>query len=154
MLAKITRLIIFGFGVGHLPYFPGTWGTIVGMAIFIPSIHFNIYFAVLLWFLLAIFTWREIEKVELSYGKDAPQIVIDEILGVAIPLFLFNDSALSLLSVFILFRLFDIAKPLMINRIQKFEGTPGVIGDDILAGIYTTLVMFTLSYFGILAWPQ
>jgi len=154
MFAKIAQLIIFGFGVGHLPYFPGTWGTLVGMAIFVPSIHFDIFFAVLLWFLLAIITWREIEKVELSFGKDAQQIVVDEILGVAIPLFLFNDSVLSLLLVFFLFRLFDIVKPFMINRIQKFDGTPGVIGDDILAGIYTTLVMLTLSYFGILAWLQ
>lgn len=135
------------FWVGFLKPAPGTWGSLAALPI--------IWFANILWgwqallivtlifSAITVFTAPVYEKM---FGEDPGSMVSDEVAGQAIPFLLITVMAheLSLLVVFlgfILFRLFDIVKPLGINYVEKFHDGWGILLDDILAGFYAFLCL-------------
>lgn len=77
--------------------------------------------------------------------KDPQVVVIDEITGFLIANF-FNQQKLSSLAVaFIVFRFFDIVKVFPANRIEKLPGGFGIVLDDVVAGLYTLVILNTLA---------
>ncbi len=86
-------------------------------------------------------------KVEAEWGKDDKKVVIDEVAGMCISLLLLPATPMYILSALILFRYFDISKPLFIRRMEHFPGGWGVMLDDVLAGIYANLILQVLVYF-------
>lgn len=145
-------------GVGFLPLMPGTFGSLLGIGIyvtlanifrsfrysaelaapevFVAAIHAAILISFLLFCLLGI--WAAGRSVELLGNMDAPQAVIDEVIGQLI-VFLFIPFTTSwwlIAAGFGFFRLFDIWKPYPINYLQSLPGGIGVCADDILAGVY------------------
>jgi phosphatidylglycerophosphatase A len=85
--------------------------------------------------------------MESIWGEDPARVVVDEMVGVWIPLLAVSDGNLyyALLS-FILFRLFDIFKPLGIRKMESFKGGVGIMMDDILAGIYSLILLVGLRW--------
>ncbi len=79
--------------------------------------------------------------VEKEWGHDSNRIVIDEVSGMSISLFLLPQSWIYFSLAFVLFRFFDIIKPLGIRKMETLSGGYGVMGDDLLAGIYTTVIL-------------
>lgn len=79
--------------------------------------------------------------VEQQWGKDSYRVVIDEIAGMCLSLLFIPIHLKSLLAGLFLFRLFDILKPLGIRRLEKLSGGWGVMLDDLLAGLYTNLLL-------------
>ena len=90
-------------------------------------------------------------------NKDPRQIVIDEVLGQAMPLiFIVYLSSKNLINIpieiyyllsFILFRFFDIVKPFPVSYFDKqHKNFFGIIMDDIMAGLYTMLIIYLLSF--------
>lgn len=79
--------------------------------------------------------------IETIWGKDHNRVVIDEVAGMCITLLWVPVTPVNVLLALILFRLFDIFKPLYIRRLEKLPGGWGVMFDDILAGIYANLVL-------------
>jgi len=73
--------------------------------------------------------------------RDPPQIVIDEINGILISFLGIPTDKLILLLGFIIFRLLDATKPYPANRLHRLGGSFGIIGDDIIAGIYTNFTL-------------
>ena len=89
-------------------------------------------------------------EVEPHWGKDDKKVVIDEVAGMMISL-LFIPVTLSSLAVgLVLFRFFDIVKPLYIRRLEKVRGGLGVMLDDVVAGVYANILLQILFYFNIL----
>lgn len=80
-------------------------------------------------------------KVEADWGKDSYRVVIDEVAGMFISLLFIPVDWKWLLTGFVLFRFFDIAKPFYIRRMEAFKGGWGVMLDDVLAGIYANVVL-------------
>lgn len=80
-------------------------------------------------------------EVEADWGKDSSKVVIDEFAGMCISLLLLPVKVEYILTAFILFRFFDITKPLFIRRLEKLPHGWGVMADDLLSGIYTNLIM-------------
>ncbi len=80
-------------------------------------------------------------KVEPLWGKDSYRVVIDEVAGMLVTLLFLPHVALLLLAGFILFRFFDIVKPLFIRRVENMPGGIGVMLDDVLAGIYANIIL-------------
>jgi phosphatidylglycerophosphatase A len=78
-------------------------------------------------------------KVEKAWGHDSNRVVIDEWAGMHLSLILVPISWKTVLAAFILFRFFDILKPLGIRKMEKLPGGWGVMGDDLLAGLYANL---------------
>jgi phosphatidylglycerophosphatase A len=89
-------------------------------------------------------------KVEPYWGKDSYRVVIDEVAGMWVTMLFVPYSLSLMIAGFILFRFFDIVKPLYIRRMEAFEGGWGVMADDVLAGIYANLILQVIVYFHIL----
>ena len=145
---KITdylALAIATCGVGYLPLAPGTFGSLVGVAVFLALTK-----VASIWLLVAIlvFTfagiWAGTRTEELSQRKDPGKIVVDEVAGQLIALFPLVFAAWSMKTVivsFILFRFFDIVKPYPANRLQDLKGGMGVMCDDLVAGAYAAIIV-------------
>ncbi len=92
--------------------------------------------------------WVSSEAEKLFGRKDPGLIVIDEMAGLLMTLLFIPWSAESVVIGFFVFRLMDIAKPFPIRSIEaKLPGGWGVVGDDILAGIYANLVLRVVMKF-------
>lgn len=83
--------------------------------------------------------------------RDAPCIVIDEIVGFQFSMFLVSPAILHIFIGFILFRFFDITKLFPAGLCERrFPGGYGVVGDDIIAGIYANIILLLLvKYLGV-----
>jgi phosphatidylglycerophosphatase A len=79
--------------------------------------------------------------VEVIWGKDHQRVVIDEVAGMCISLLWIPVSPLNVFIALLLFRFFDILKPLFIKRLEKWPGGWGVMFDDVLAGVYANIVL-------------
>jgi phosphatidylglycerophosphatase A len=90
--------------------------------------------------ILALGIWSA-NKVEEKWGKDSSKVVIDEVAGMCITLLLVPVRWQYVLVGLALFRFFDIAKPLYIRRMEKLNGGWGVMMDDVLAGVYSNIVL-------------
>ena len=90
-------------------------------------------------------------EVDSIWGKDSSKVVIDEVAGMAIALLFVPQNIVFLLCGLVLFRFFDIAKPLGIRTLEKWPKGWGVMADDVLAGVYSLIVMhlivFSASHF-------
>lgn len=81
------------------------------------------------------------QRVEPHWGKDSSRVVIDEVAGMWVTMLLVPITGTSLLVGLVLFRFFDIVKPLFIRNLEQLPGGAGVMMDDVLAGIYANLLL-------------
>ena len=96
--------------------------------------------------LLALGTWAA-QKVESTWGKDNYRVVIDEVAGMWISVLFVPLTGPHLLAGLVLFRFFDMVKPLFIRRMEKLPGGVGVMMDDVLAGVYANILLQAGIYF-------
>lgn len=137
-------MIATGLGLGFSPKAPGTIGALGGCLVAILLKQYSACYNELLAFLIVIFYLLGVycsNKLETVWGKDPSRIVIDEIVGMWISLLALPSGWLYMLAAFILFRFFDIYKPLYIKRMEKLKGGWGIMMDDVLAGIYTNVAI-------------
>ena len=111
------------------------------MAIIFRSNPFFYVFVVAVVIVLGFLVCGRMEK--LMHRKDPGCIVIDEVAGVMIAFFLLPLTPASILTAFFLFRAFDMFKIYPVNKFEELEGSTGVMADDLVAGIYTNIVMQT-----------
>jgi phosphatidylglycerophosphatase A len=142
-------LIATGFYSGYLPKAPGTWGSLVGLLLFflLHTLSLPVYLAVVAGlFFVGFFAAGGAEKILDS--KDPGIIVIDEIVGMLITMTAVPATPLAMALGFILFRIFDIAKPFPVNFFdQRFHGGLGIMLDDVIAGIYSLIILQILVRF-------
>lgn len=151
--AKLFHIIIAsGFGSGFSPFAPGTAGALVAVIIWTVLFYvipFNILLVVTS-LLIVLFTAAGIwsaDKLESDWGKDSSKVVVDEMVGVWIALLAVPvGNVWYILFAFLLFRFFDIFKPLGIRKMEQLEGGIGVMADDILAGIYSFLLLMGVRW--------
>lgn len=138
------------FGAGYITKAPGT----VGSLLILPFVYAAyLYFHLTGLILLTIFTsilslWTAPAAVE-ELGDDPGEFIMDECAGqtlvfVGAVSFGISLNLIYLLLGFLLFRLFDITKPLGIKRIEKFRGKYGILVDDLVAGIYASVGLIAL----------
>ncbi|MVN75307.1 phosphatidylglycerophosphatase A [Hymenobacter sp. HMF4947] len=96
--------------------------------------------------LLALGTFAA-QQVEPAWGKDSYRVVIDEVAGMWVSMLFVPITSTSLLAGLVLFRFFDITKPLYISRMEQLPGGVGVMMDDVLAGVYANLLLQAGLYF-------
>ncbi len=147
MSRAIILFIAQGAYSGKSPFAPGTAGTLVGVLLYLGIRNSGPPFYSSLTILLCIVgTWAA-GRAEIILGKkDSPSIVIDEIAGYLIALFMAPSGWGFVAAAFILFRVFDIVKPWPLKQLQKVRGGPGVMLDDIGAGVYTNVLLQVAAY--------
>ena len=138
-------LAIATCGVGYLPLMPGTFGSLLAVAIFVTLVRVSAV-AILISILVVTFAgiWAGTRTEELSDRKDPGKVVIDEVAGQLIALFpltfFASWSITAVIVSFILFRFFDIVKPYPANRLQALNGGWGIMCDDLIAGVYAGII--------------
>jgi phosphatidylglycerophosphatase A len=148
-------LAIATCGVGYLPLMPGTFGSLVGVGIFVLLTR-SVAAVPLVLIAIVVFTlvgiWAASRTEELAGRKDPGKVVVDEVAGQLIsllPLTIFVISPLSVIVSFTLFRFFDIVKPYPARRFEALPGGYGIMCDDFVAGIYGALfTSLILTMFG------
>ena len=160
MIKQLNILILTMFGIGNSKYAPGTVASFITCVIyiFVYSYQVNIIFLILILVLIFIYSVYSIDVSKKYFSEtDAKEIVIDEFIGQSIPILTIytfieknnlSDFILLTFVSFILFRVFDIWKPYPINKIDlNMKNGFGVILDDIVAGIYTIVILLTIIFF-------
>jgi len=137
----LVKILSTFFYVGYLPLIPGTFASLVGVLIFyIARSNFPIYICLTLCVIFSgFFVSGKAEKI--FNKKDPKYIVIDEVCGMLLSLMFLPLDIKFVIIAFVLFRLLDILKPYPANRFQELKGSIGIMGDDIVAGLYTSLIM-------------
>tara|TARA_E500000178_G_C16807208_1_gene655265 strand:- start:317 stop:820 length:504 start_codon:yes stop_codon:yes gene_type:complete len=161
MIKKINYLFVTCFGIGSLRYAPGTITSLV-TTIFLFSLFHIVSLSknIILIILITVFIYSFYavsEYIRSNENKDPKEVVVDELIGQSIPIYLYEishgtvknsqEAVLFYLYIFILFRYFDIKKPFPVNFFdKKFKNSFGVILDDVVAGLYVvlTLIIFML----------
>jgi phosphatidylglycerophosphatase A len=87
--------------------------------------------------------------VEPIWGKDPAKVVIDEVAGMCISLLFLPVNVKYLLYALILFRFFDIVKPLFIRKMELLPAGWGIMSDDVLAGVYTNILLQIVVWFNL-----
>lgn len=151
LLRNPAQFAAFGFGAGLSPKAPGTAGTVAAIPIYLLLHHLS--FPLWLWLcLLAVMIVAGIwicERAATELGvPDHPGIVWDEIVGFLITMSAVAFSWNNVLAGFVLFRLFDIAKPWPISYLdRRVKGGLGIMLDDIAAGICAGAILYLINYF-------
>ena len=160
-MKKINVLISTFFGNGYISKIPGTFtslSTLIILYILFEILQFkNLNYILILYSITFFYSFYAVMDSETEFeNKDPRQIVIDEVLGQAMPLILIVYlSSKNLINIpveiyyflsFIFFRFFDIVKPFPVSYFDKqHKNFFGIIMDDIMAGLYTMLVIYLIS---------
>lgn len=151
-----VALAVATYGVGFIPLAPGTWGSLVGIGIYLLLRSFflttgPIVFASIQLLTIVVITWSGIwaaSQVERMTGrKDPGKVVVDEVAGqlIAVLPLTFLDSWYSwqwtVIVSFILFRVFDIVKPYPARQAERLRGGFGIMCDDLIAGAYAFVLV-------------
>ncbi|WAC42394.1 phosphatidylglycerophosphatase A [Pedobacter sp. SL55] len=146
------KIIATTFGIGYIGKGAGTYASIFTCLLwyFLQPSGYELKLApVLVALLLTIQGVRSANEVEALWGKDHQRVVIDEVAGMCITLLFVPLEIKYIIAGLVLFRFFDILKPLGIRRLEKWPGGWGVMADDVLAGIYANIVMQIIIFFNI-----
>ena len=131
------------FGIGYIGKGGGTVAAVFCCICWYLAWYGNYHaiFAILITAVItALGVWSG-NKVESLWGKDHSRVVIDEVAGMAISLLFIPVTIKYIIAALILFRFFDIVKPLFIRKLEALPGGWGVMADDVLAGIYANIVL-------------
>jgi phosphatidylglycerophosphatase A len=148
----MTRLAVFiatFVYTGLFPFAPGTVGSLAGLLVYglIVRLGGGVAFeSVAIVALFGLGVWAA-AVAERHFGDvDPGPVVIDEVVGMLITLFLVPVSLTGAVMGLLLFRVFDIFKPFPAGRLERLHGGFGVMSDDAMAGIYANLVMRVLCW--------
>ena len=127
-------------GVGYVPFAPGTFGSLVGLAFWwvLPAAPSAQAAAIIALFIVG--SWSGGVAERYLGTTDPSVVVIDEVMGMLITLFLNPVGWLGAFAAFLLFRVFDVIKPFPAGSSQRLRGGVGVMIDDVIAGFYALVV--------------
>ena len=129
------------FGVGYVPFAPGTFGSAVGLIIWalLPSSTYVHAAAIVIIF--AVGAWSATTAERHFGGTDPGPVVVDEVMGMILTLFLHPVGWAGAFGGFVLFRAFDVLKPYPADRLEQLPGGLGVMADDGMAAIYANVTL-------------
>ena len=156
-MINFTNLFVSLFYSGYFKKWPGTFASLISILILYPIIELNIFsknifiYIFIFIFIISIYFINKFSNFTKTH--DSGIIVIDEFLGIYL-IFIFYEyiyfinSYITLLLIFVLFRFFDITKIFPANIIdKKMKNSFGVLLDDIVASIYTIIILYLLNVY-------
>jgi phosphatidylglycerophosphatase A len=132
-------------GIGYAPVAPGTFGSLAGLIVWylLPAsawVH-----AVAIALIFAAGVWSATAAGRYFGNSDPGPVVIDEVMGMLLTMFLNPGNWGTALAGFLLFRAFDIIKPYPANRLERLHGGLGVMADDAMAAVYANVALRVYS---------
>ena len=132
----------FGY-IGFFPVAPGTIGSAAGVAVYVAARYTAVPYIELLLivglFVAGVAFTRTCE--EHLQRVDPGPIVIDEVMGMLITLFMIPVGWSGILLGFLLFRVLDVTKPFPARQLERLHAGYGVMSDDAMAAIYANLLL-------------
>jgi phosphatidylglycerophosphatase A len=128
-------------GVGYVPFAPGTFGSAVGLLAWWVLGPSAVVQGIAIVGLFAAGAWSGGVCERYFRRTDPGQVVIDEVMGMLITLFLNPVGWLGALGAFLLFRIADVIKPFPADRLESLHGGVGVMADDGMAAVYANLAL-------------
>lgn len=145
MLNKLQITIASSFGTGFAPFAPGTWGTLVGTIVLVVLWQLGWldtgWPLIVITVIVSFIGYWSINHLPSSWEHDDQRIVIDEVVGLFTAMIFIPVSLKTIVLSFILFRIFDIWKPLGIRKFDNLKTNASVIVDDLIAGVYANLTL-------------
>ncbi len=142
------KMIATAGGAGYFPYGPGTMGAVVAVLLWLPLFicagaetrAVVTVAAIVLFTVLGVWSSTIAERF---WGEDPSRVVIDEVVGMWIALLAVPSEGVwwTVPAAFVLFRFFDMVKPLGVRKMEKLKKGYGIMADDVLAGIYSAIVL-------------
>ncbi len=151
MKKHLSLLFATGLYIGLIPGAPGTYASIATSLVFyltwrvshgiVPSLHLSITCLIAA---IGIFAAAEVSR---QCGVEDPGIVvIDEVAGQLVTFLFLPVGTFNLIAGTVLFRGFDIWKPLFIRKLEPLPNGVGIMADDLLAGVYANVVLQILNW--------
>ena len=143
----IEKAIGSGLFTGYIKFAPGTFASLAAVIIYmIPGFENP---GIMIFIISFFFVWGISlgDKFEKNYGKDPKQCTIDEFVGTWIVLLFLPKTILLIAIAFVIWRVLDIVKPFPANVVEKIKGGWGIMLDDVIAGIYSFMVVQIIIYF-------
>lgn len=146
-MKQLYKLLATGLGSGYIKGAPGTYGSVVGVALYLAICGLPLYSYILFCLAFILFAiWITDRALPFFEGEDPQQIVIDEIAGFLVTMIGHPFSWLTIGLGFVFFRLFDIIKPQPVRYFdRKVKGPWGIVLDDVFAGIYAWACVFIIG---------
>lgn len=143
-------VLLFGSGLftGFSPIASGTMGSLVGLALYLIPGFEHPYVIMPACALALLLGTKAAGSMERRYGHDPAEVTIDEILGMWISVFLVPKSLSAAITAFFVFRILDIVKPWPARKFDSLRGGMGIMMDDVVAGVYTNLIVHGLVRLG------
>ena len=158
MIKKFNLLFLTFFMIGKIKYAPGTIASLITCIVFFLLVNiFNIFTVFLITLIIFFYSFIAINNSFEEFETDDPQeIVIDEVIGQMLPLIAIPiyetlyplPTIYYIVAAFLSFRLFDIWKPYPISHVDNnVKGSLGIMLDDILASLYSILILSMIFFF-------
>ena len=156
MIKNFNNLFVTFIGIGTLRFAPGTIASLITTVLLFSLfkiIQLPSNLILIIYLIIFFYSFYAIAKyIEKNENKDPSEIVIDEVIGQTIPIYMYelahgsskniSESIIYYIYIFFLFRFFDIVKPFPVNYFDKnFKNSFGVIMDDVMAGFYVVLTL-------------
>ncbi|WP_291984409.1 phosphatidylglycerophosphatase A [Luteitalea sp.] len=148
MTSRVSRAVATVFGIGYVPFAPGTFGSAAGLAVFaaVRAAGGPVVEALTIVLVFLVGAWAA-TAAETHFGHiDPGPVVIDEVLGMLVTLAFLPVSVTGALVGFVLFRVFDVIKPPPCNSLEALPGGWGVMSDDLMAGVYACVCVRLLAW--------
>ena len=144
---SLANIIATFFYVGLIPKAPGTFGTLAAIPLFYALSFTPLYlYLILTVVIVLIAVWGSAIAEEIYSKHDPNQVVVDEVCGYLVTMILVPVTVSNIFLGFLLFRLFDIAKPYPVRKFESLPGGWGVVIDDVAAGVYACITLHILGY--------
>jgi phosphatidylglycerophosphatase A len=146
---ELITALATGIYAGYIPFASGTFGTVVGVPFcYVLSLFDPVVGLVYVAAFCTCAIWLAGEAEKIFGSKDSGLIVVDEMAGMLVTMYLIPWNFTNLALGFLLFRIADIVKPYPIRRLETaLPGGFGVVGDDLLAGVYANMVLRAIIFF-------
>jgi len=130
-------------GVGYVPFASGTWGSLATLPLaWLMARPGSVWLFAGGTVVLSLLAFPAATVAERILGqKDASPVVVDEMAGMLVTLVGVPFGAIPWAAGFLLFRFFDIVKLFPADRVERLRGGLGIVGDDLIAGVYANLTL-------------
>ena len=138
---RIALALATALGAGYAPLAPGTFGSAAGLVLWwlIPASASLQFLTIVVVFALG--SWSGSVAERHFRTTDPSHVVLDEVLGMLITLFMNPVGWIGALLGFLLFRVADIIKPYPANKLEALHGGVGIMADDAMAAVYANLAL-------------
>ena len=140
-LTRSALWVATGLGTGYAPVASGTFGSMLGLVVWALLPSSPAVQAVAIVVVMAAGVWSGTIAERHFHATDPSPVVVDEVLGMLVTLFLNPVGWTGAAAGFFLFRLFDVIKPYPANRLERLHGGLGIMADDFMAAIYANITL-------------